>query len=644
MSAIRPAAPGVLLVERPPPCVRDVLRGTGGEESAYVGVRIDHAVNLLESRAHRGLDRPTRLHAALVEQQQFIGGLLTWAGRAAFDLRTEVRPDDQVPISCTLLARTWGANASELVSTAEMIRAQLASGLPGHVAGSAILDHDELLARLDPYRQPLQVSMITKRELTARPSRPDAGVRFYFSISPFNWVDVDWNPFLASVVESRVPVTVSVGLFPVLIPGWFRQSLIELATWYGRLAREDEVHGGLYYGRRRMPPDAFAVQAERILADNLRRWAGAAFLVRIQVAAPRLAPGVVESLAGLISPADTGADAAGMERRSSSGCAVERAPDLGGSDMARWNLAAVDCYQLPPGGPSFWDEPDAPPRHLRLLRSLGDSSDAACAFRLPIALDGTVPGFRVRRGRFGHAESYRGDGPTITLGRLSMSEQPLRLPTAALTRHALIAGSTGSGKTTTVLELLVSLWRDHQIPFLVIEPVNADADDYRRLLGLDGFERMSVLTVGDERGHPLRFNPFQVPQGVLVGEHVSNLLGCFRAAFGLWEPLPSIFQQALDVMYLQADILTSELGGTEPRRWPTVIEFANAMDLATSDLGYAGDVKANIEAASVRRARQLSSGSCASTSSPTERSISRTCSHARSSSSSRAWARVTTSH
>ena len=138
--------------------------------------------------------------------------------------------------------------------------------------------------------------------------------------------------------------------------------------------------------------------------------------------------------------------------------------------------------------------------------------------------------------------------------------------------------------------------------------MNTDADDYRKLAAEPGFEALEVITVGDEGGRPLRFNPFEVPTGVLIGEHMANLLACFKAAFGLFEPLPSIYQDALNLTYLRAGFLSSERPTGSKRAWPTAVEFMKAMREVTGDLGYGGDVKANVEAASIRRAQQLVRG------------------------------------
>ena len=132
------------------------------------------------------------------------------------------------------------------------------------------------------------------------------------------------------------------------------------------------------------------------------------------------------------------------------------------------------------------------------------------------------------------------------------------LPVRSLTKHALLAGSTGSGKTTTAMEILRQLWLDHRIPFLVIEPVNSDADDYRRLAAEPGFADLEVCTVGDEGGRPLRFNPFEVPPGRPGRRAHGQPAACFKAAFGLWEPLPSIYQDALSLTYLRSGFLASE--------------------------------------------------------------------------------------
>lgn len=605
---------GLLLRTAPPPALRPGEDGDEGRPTAYFGVRIDAAVNLLESREFDGLDRAGRLRKALEEQRSFLNGLLDPSLEAVLDLRTRVRPGTASPIEVALLGRAWDRDGAGVEARAEAIRRHLLAALPRHVAGSKIDDEEDLAEWLAPLGAgaALDGAQIARREAIAAPRRPDAGVGYYFSVVPFNWMETDWTSLYSTLAASPVPAVLSVALLPVTMPSQFTHLLEHMATFYGRLAREDRQTGGLYYGERLLPPDAFAVDAEPVFRDYARRFSGRVFLMRVEVAAAGdLPPALAESIAAAISPGDVQRDHLEGDRAASSyeiraaGTDYER-------DLARWNLEALDIRSLE-GAAEIWRRPDPPSPELALLCTLGDARDASSAFRLPIAVDGTVPGFRVRRGSFGHVEAPAVAGPSLTLGQVPGHEDPVSVPVRSLTRHTLVAGSTGSGKTTTVLELLRQLWLDHRVPFMVIEPVNSDADDYRRFLAEPGFEELELITVGDEGLRPLRFNPFEVPENVLVSEHVANLHACFKAAFGLWEPLPSIYQDALNLTYLRAGILASERAGSEQREWPTVVEFLQAMREVTAGLGYAGEVKSNIEAASIRRAEQLVAGVAAST-------------------------------
>jgi hypothetical protein len=583
-----------------------------GVHNAYFAITIDAAVDLLEAREYQGLSRADRMAKALGEQQGFLNGFFDPALKAALDLRIAVEPQAATPITVTLVGRVWGADSSEVAARADRLCAQLHASLPRHVTGTPVLDEAAIRALLMPFAGgAVDSAMITRHELIGNPSRPDAQVPYYFSAVPFNWADSDWSAVYAALAAYPGPLVVSAAVLPMRIPASFGQKLLGLATFYGRLAREDEQESGLYFGRQKLAPDAFAVDAERAFRDFSRRLGQKAFALRIQVAvADALPPGIVEMIAAAISPPDPGSGSHLERERSVSAYEVRKPVNAEQRRLAERNLATLD-FALLPGRPEIWGRPDPPDPQLKLLSVIGDARDASCAFRLPIAVDGIVPGFRVRRGHFGHAEAFQAAGPSIRIGQIAGSDRAITIPVRSLTKHALLAGGTGSGKTTTAMEILRQLWLDHRIPFLVIEPVNSDADDYRRLAAEPGFEDLEVCTVGDEGGRPLRFNPFEVPLGVLVGEHMSNLLTCYKTAFGLWEPLPSIYQDALNLTYLRAGFLASERP-SGPRAWPTAVEFMRAMREVTADLGYAGEVRANIEAASIRRAQQLVRGVTAS--------------------------------
>ena len=69
-------------------------------------------------------------------------------------------------------------------------------------------------------------------------------------------------------------------------------------------------------------------------------------------------------------------------------------------------------------------------------------------------------------------------GNVFTMGSETNTE--VRLDRDSMTMHTFVTGSTGSGKSNTVYELLNQLRNVYDIPFLVIEPAKGE---YKTFLG-----------------------------------------------------------------------------------------------------------------------------------------------------------------
>ncbi|MGH3281107.1 MAG: hypothetical protein ACRDNW_18500, partial [Trebonia sp.] len=567
---------GTLHIATAPPPALYVTGDRPPVTNAYFAVTVDAAVDLATAREYRDLPRAERALKAQAGQQGFLNGFFDPALGVALDLRIAADPAAGTPLSVAVLGRVWGNDVGEVTTRGESLRAKVRAAMPRHVTATAVEDAGEVARLLSPFGgTPADSAVITRRELIGLPSRPDAGVSYYYSAVPFNWSAGDWSAVYSALAASPVPVVLSVAAVPMKVPPQFAQTLVTLATFYGRLARDAEAPSGRYPGRQRLAPDAFAVDAEEAFHDFSRRLSQKAFALRIQVsAARRLPPGIVETVAGAISPPEpAGSDP--EHQRNASTYDVRRPASVAERRLAEYNLNVINVGMLT-GRPEIWSRPDPPDPQLAMLSVLGDARDAACSFRFPVAVDGFAGGFLVRRGLPAQDGAGQAGGPVLRIGKVSGSGADLTIPLRSLVRHALIAGSAGSGTTTTALELLRQLWAEHRVPFLVIEPVNSDTDDYRKLAAEPGFESLEVVTVGDEGGAPLRFNPFEVPAGMLVGEHTANLRACFTTAFGLSGPLPSIYQDALSLAYLRSGFLSTERSTDDKRAWPTVVEFLAA--------------------------------------------------------------------
>jgi hypothetical protein len=593
-----------------------VLAASNGQAVwAWVAVRFDAAADLTEAQEYADLPELERRRKAVAAETTWLAGQWETEHATHIELRYRTEPGIR-RLTCAVLGRVTAGNPQDAELAALRLRARLAD-LPRHVRATEVTDAAEVAQLLNPFTPaPRGLAEIRKRIRAAPPNRPDAGVRYYTAVQPFTAAAPPWEALWQSMVAQPHPVMLSVGLEPYRVGGDISGWLSEVATQYGRLAIPGETPEGIYSARSKLAPDAFATDAARLYTDAARRYSGRTFRVRIMLASPApISDAFAELAAATISPPERAGDDAVLTTTFHGPAHVVVRPTTTEIETARGNFTTLDF--------THWDTayiadlPEQPSSGIRLLAELVDPREASAAARLPLAIHGYMPGFPVLRPDPPLEIFYRPTGPHLTLGRQLVAGRqsaPLGIALPDLTRHALFAGTTGSGKTNSTLALCEQLWHDHHVPFLVIEPVNSTLDDYRWLATRPGFEDLLVLTVGNEDVAPLRLNPFEVPPGVRIGSHIAGLLACFDAAFGLWDPLPIIYNRALRATYAGRSFVSTDRAQPEHRgTWPTLTDFVREIRTQTERLDYSGEVRSNIIAASQLRAESLAEGACAST-------------------------------
>lgn len=199
---------------------------------------------------------------------------------------------------------------------------------------------------------------------------------------------------------------------------------------------------------------------------------------------------------------------------------------------------------------------------------------------------------------------------------------PYQISLAALSKHALLTGITGSGKSTTCRRLLQEL-SQAKMPFLVIEPAKTEyvewALRWNKSLPPDSEQRVEVYMPGTSswRGQPLRelhLNPLDivwladeaVPQ---VLAHADRLKSILNASFPMQEVLPVLLEEALFTTYSLPnknwlhDPLPGRLG---PR--PTLSELIDGVPELIRLKGYDKTVTGNLRAALTTRLESLRRG------------------------------------
>ena len=238
-----------------------------------------------------------------------------------------------------------------------------------------------------------------------------------------------------------------------------------------------------------------------------------------------------------------------------------------------------------------------------------------------------LPGYEIRRTPALSLTDIRSftSSEGRSLGNVCAHGRPLegvevRLSSTDLAKHLFVCGLTGSGKTTTVKEILAAL----DVPFLVLESAKRD---YRQLLGCPSLKGpLRIYTPGDTSIAPLRLNPFHIMPGVPAGVHIDYLKAIFNASFSLYGPMPYIVEKCLHNIYLKRgwnltsgkhpQLLDAD-GQPDKQRYdkeesrcyfPTLLDLRDEVQKYVRSLDYKGELSDNIRAAIITRLDSLAVG------------------------------------
>ena len=114
----------------------------------------------------------------------------------------------------------------------------------------------------------------------------------------------------------------------------------------------------------------------------------------------------------------------------------------------------------------------------------------------------------------------------------------------SLASHTFITGSTGSGKSNTVYQMIDAA-TDQGVKFLVIEPAKGE---YKDIFGMDG--NVSVYGTNPYISPMLRLNPFSFPSGVHIFEHLDRLVEIFNVCWPMYAAMPAVLKSAIEKSYV----------------------------------------------------------------------------------------------
>ena len=177
----------------------------------------------------------------------------------------------------------------------------------------------------------------------------------------------------------------------------------------------------------------------------------------------------------------------------------------------------------------------------------------------------------------------------------------VKLDMDSLCAHTFITGSTGTGKSNFIYNLLEQIYEEDK-HFLVIEPAKGE---YKNVLG--GFDDVSVYGTNPMYTELLHINPFSFPEHINVLEHIDRLVEIFNACWPMYAAMPAVLKDAIERVYKDKGWIFSNPAYYSDD-FPTFADLIKVLPEIMSESLYSADTKSDYSGALITRVKSLTNG------------------------------------
>ena len=177
----------------------------------------------------------------------------------------------------------------------------------------------------------------------------------------------------------------------------------------------------------------------------------------------------------------------------------------------------------------------------------------------------------------------------------------VKLDMDSLCAHTFITGSTGTGKSNFIYNLLEQIYEEDK-HFLVIEPAKGE---YNNVLG--GFDDVSVYGTNPMYTELLHINPFSFPKHINVLEHIDRLVEIFNACWPMYAAMPAVLKDAIERVYKDKGWIFSNPAYYSDD-FPTFADLIKVLPEIMSESLYSADTKSDYSGALITRVKSLTNG------------------------------------
>ena len=199
------------------------------------------------------------------------------------------------------------------------------------------------------------------------------------------------------------------------------------------------------------------------------------------------------------------------------------------------------------------------------------------------------------------------DRKSITIGKIfnmgKITEKVMQLSKESMAMHTFITGSTGSGKSNTIYEMLDQL-DIVGVKFMIIEPAKGE---YKNVFG--NRNNVTVLGTNPNYSELLRINPFKFPKSIHVLEHVDRLIEIFNVCWPMYAAMPAVLKDAVLSAYEDCGWdLVESVNRISDELFPTFADLERELWTVIENSAYSEELKGNYIGSLVTRIKSLTNG------------------------------------
>jgi len=192
-------------------------------------------------------------------------------------------------------------------------------------------------------------------------------------------------------------------------------------------------------------------------------------------------------------------------------------------------------------------------------------------------------------------------GKVFNMGKTT--EKIIKLNKESLAMHTFITGSTGSGKSNAIYEMLDQL-DIVGIKFMIIEPAKGE---YKNVFG--NKNNVTVLGTNPNYSELLRINPFKFPKSIHVLEHVDRLIEIFNVCWPMYAAMPAVLKDAVLSAYEDCGWdLAESVNRISDELFPTFADLERELWTVIENSAYSDELKGNYIGSLVTRIKSLTNG------------------------------------